>query len=33
MSAAVKIIKPISESKNESFRKEYPDWKYFIGEI
>ena len=33
MSATVKIIEPISESKNEKFRKQYPDWKYFVAEI
>ena len=31
VSATIKIIKSISE--NEEFRKEYPHWKYFVGEI
>jgi len=33
MLATVKIVRPISKSKNDKFRKQYPDWKYFIGEI
>ena len=33
ISATVKIIKSISESDNDKFREEYPNWKYFIGEV
>ena len=33
MSATVKIVEPISESKNSEFRTQYPDWKYFLAEI
>jgi hypothetical protein len=33
VSATIKIVKSISESKNEEFKKEYPHWKYFVGEI
>lgn len=33
MSATVKIITTISESNSEKFRNEYPNWKYFLGEV
>ena len=33
ISAIIKIIGPISESKNDEFRTKYPDWRYVIGEV
>jgi hypothetical protein len=32
ISATVKIVEPISESKNDEFKNQYPDWKYFVAE-
>ena len=33
ISATVKIVELISESKNDEFKNQYPDWKYFVAEI